>query len=113
MYQGCTVVVPAEHFLLLVCDCCELMSRWMVIAENGCAGCVLHSPLVCSEHQQGQGGVHHPSLEIEMSQLTGFRRKLLCPTEQGALIPLITGAAKPELKEQKFFVPDTASGLSM
>lgn len=71
------------------------------------------SPLVCSEHQRGRGGVHHPSPEIEMSQLIVLRRKLLCPTEQGALIPLITGAAKPELKEQKFFVPDIDSGLSV
>lgn len=74
---------------------------------------MLRSPLVCSEHQQDQGGVHHPSLEIEMSQLIGFRRKLLCPTEQRALIPLITGAAKPELKEQKRFVHDSDSGLSL
>lgn len=57
--------------------------------KTGCAGCALHSPLICSEHQQSQGRVHHPSLETEMSQLIGFRRKLLCPTEQGALIPLI------------------------
>lgn len=59
------------------------------------------------------GGVHQPSLETEMSQLIGFRWKRLCPTEQGALIPLITGAAKPELKEQKFFVHGTNSGLSV
>lgn len=48
-----------------------------------------------------------------MSQLIGFSRRLLRPTEQGALTPLITRAAKPELNEQKLFVHDTDSGLSV
>lgn len=87
----------------------------MVLAlhtKTSCAGCALSSPLVCSEHQQVWGGVHHPSpqssLKTEMSQFMDLRKKLLYTS---AHIPFITGDAKSGLEEQKCFVHDSDCGL--